>query len=76
MHSFEKSGGSRNYHEMRLSGMLGMGLLISPSLRTFTANIEIWRGSVAMYTSMFWVTFAVILPYFALGETLDFMMLT
>ena len=30
--SFEKGGGSRNSHEMRLSSRPGMGLLISPSL--------------------------------------------
>ena len=48
---------SRNSHEMRLSGMLGMGILTSPSLRTYTANIGIWQGSIPMYASMFWVTF-------------------
>ena len=58
MPSFGKGGGSRNSHEMRLSGMPGMGLLISPSLRTYTANIGIWRGSIPMYASMFWVTLA------------------
>ena len=56
MPSFEKGGGSRNSHEKRLSDMPGMGLLISPSLRTYTANIGIWRGSIPMYASMFWVT--------------------
>ena len=55
--SFGKGEGSRNSHEMRLSGMTGMGLLISPSLRTNTANIGIWQGSIPMYASMFWVTF-------------------
>ena len=58
MPSFGKDGGSRNAHEMRLSGMVGMGLLISPSLRTYTANIGIWRGSIPMYASMFWITLA------------------
>ena len=58
MPSFGKGRGSRNSHEMRLSGMPGMGLLISPSLRTYTANIGIWRGSIPMYASMFWVTLA------------------
>ena len=53
---FGKGGGSHNSHEMRLSGMPGMCLLISPSLRTYTANIGIWRGSIPMYASMFWVT--------------------
>ena len=58
MPSFGKGGGSRYSHEMRLSGMPGMGLLISPSLRTYTVNIGIWRGSILMYASMFWVTLA------------------
>ena len=58
MPSFGKGGGSRNSHEMRASGMPGMGLLISPSLRTYTANIGIWRDSIPMYASMFWVTLA------------------
>ena len=58
MPSFGKGGGSCNSHDMRLSGMSGMGLLISPSLRTYTANIGIWRGSYPMYASMFWVTWA------------------
>ena len=58
MPSFGKFGGSLNSHEMRLSGMPGMGLLISPSLRTYTANIGIWRDSIPMYASMFWVTLA------------------
>ena len=56
MPSFEKGGGSRNSYEMRLSGMPGMVLLISPSLRTYTANIGFWRGSIPMYASIFWVT--------------------
>ena len=55
MPSFAKGGGSRNSHEMRLSGMTDMVLLISRSLRTYTANIGIWRGSISMYHSMFWV---------------------
>ena len=58
MPSFGKGGGSCNSHEMRLSSMPGMGLLICPSIRTYTANIGIWRGSIPMYASMFWVTFA------------------
>ena len=53
---FEKGGGSGNNHEMRLSGMPGMGLLISPSLQTYTANMGIRQGSILMYASMFWVT--------------------
>ena len=55
---FGKGGGSRNSHEMRLSGMPGMSFLISSSLQTYTFNIGIWRGSIPMYASMFWVTLA------------------
>ena len=55
---FGMGTGSRKSHEMRLFGMPGMGLLISPSLQTYTANIGIWRGSIPMYASMFWVTLA------------------
>ena len=58
MPSFGKGGCSRSYHEMRLSGMPGMSLIISPNLRTYTAKIGIWRGSILMYASMFWVTLA------------------
>ena len=58
MPSFGKGGGLRNSHEMRLFGMAGMGILISPSLRAYTTNIGIWRGSIPMYASMFWVTLA------------------
>ena len=54
--SFGKGGGSRNSHEMRLSGMMGMGLLISPSLLNYTANIGILWGLIPMYSSVFWVT--------------------
>ena len=56
MPSFGKGEGSRNSHEMRLSGMPSMGLLRSPSLQTYTANIRIWRGSIPLYASMLWVT--------------------
>ena len=35
MPSFGKGECSRNSHDMRLSGMPGMGLLKSPSLRTY-----------------------------------------
>ena len=58
MTSFEKGGGSRNSHDMRLSDMPGMGLLKSPSIRTYTANIGFLRGSIPMYASMFLVTLA------------------
>ena len=76
MPSFGKGRGSRKSHEMRLSGMLGMGLLISASLQTHTANIGILRGSISMYASMFWVTLAGDSTSFQCGETLNFMMLT
>ena len=56
MPSLGKGEGSRNSHEMRVSDMPGMGLLSSPSLRTYTVNIGILRGSIPMYASMlFWV---------------------
>ena len=58
MPSFGKGGGSHKSNEMRLYRIPGMGLLISPSLRNYTANIRIWRGSIPMYASMFWVTLA------------------
>ena len=58
MPSLGKGGGSRNSHEMRLFGMPGMGLIISPTIRTYTTNIGILRGSFPMYASMFWVTLA------------------
>ena len=58
MTSFGKGGGSRSYNAMILFGMPGMGLPIYPTLRTYTANIGIWRGSIPMYARMFWVTLA------------------
>ena len=58
MPSFGKGGGSHNSHEMRLSGISSMGIIISPSLQTYTANIGIQRGSIPIYASMFWVTLA------------------
>ena len=67
MPSFGKGGGSRKSHEMRQSGMPGMGLLISPSLQTYTVNIGICRGSIPMYASMFWVTLAVDSTSFGVG---------
>ena len=41
---------------MRLCGMPGMGLLISPGFRTYIANKGIWHGSIPMYAIMFLVT--------------------
>ena len=58
MTSFMKGRGTCNSHDMSLSGMPGMGLLIPPSLLRYTANIGIWQGSILMYASMFWVTLA------------------
>ena len=68
---FEKGGVSRNSHEMRVSDMPGMCLLIYPSLRTYTANLGISRGSIRMYASMFWSLWLVIETFFSVGETLD-----
>ena len=77
MPSFGKGGSSHNSHEMRLYGLPGISLVISPSLRTYIANIGIWRGYIPMYASMFWVTLAGDSTFFfGVGETLDFMMLT
>ena len=58
MPSFGEEKDLRNSQEMRLFGMLDLGLLISPSIRTYTTNIVIWQGSIPMYASMFWVTMA------------------
>ena len=58
MPSFGKAGGSRNSHEIRLSVMPGVGLLISPCLWTNTTNIGIWRGSIHMYANIFRVIFS------------------
>ena len=58
MASLGKGEGSRNSHDMRLSVMSGMGLLISLSLRTYAANLGIRWGSIPMYDSMFGVTLA------------------
>ena len=58
MPSFGKDGGSRNSHNMRFSGVPAMGLLTSPSLRTYTTNIGIWRGEIPMYARMLWITLA------------------
>ena len=46
MPSIWKDGGLRNSHKMRLSGIPVMFLLISPSIQTYIANIDIWRGSI------------------------------
>ena len=77
MPSFGKRRGLRNSHEMRLFGMAGMGLLISPSLRTYNTNIEISRGSIFMYAFIFWVTLVCDSTSLPCGAfmTLDFMML-
>ena len=76
MPSFGNGVGSLNFHEMRLSGLPGIGILISPSLRTYTANISIWRGSIPMYASIFLITLSGDSTSFSVGKTLNFMMLT
>ena len=58
MSSFGNGGGSRNSHEMRLSGLPGMSLLTSPSSSNYTTNRGILRDQIPMYASMFWVTLA------------------
>ena len=58
MPSFGKDGGLCNSDEMRLNYFPGMGVLISPSLRTYNANIGIKLSLIPMYASMFWVTLA------------------
>ena len=72
MPSFGKGGGSRTSHEMWQSGILGMGLFICPSVWTYTANIGIWRGSIPMYASMFWVTLAGDSTFFLCGGDTGF----
>ena len=52
--------------------MLGMCLLISSSLSTYTANIGIWRGSIPMYASMFQVILAGDSTSFACGGDAGF----
>ena len=69
--SHTRHAGHRSY-EIRLSGMMSMGLLISHSLRTYTTIIGIWRGSIPMYASMFWVTLAGDSTSFRCGEHTGF----
>ena len=76
MPSFGKGGGSRNSHEMRLSGLPGMGLLISRSLRTYTTNIGSGGVKFLCTLACCGLLWPVIPPLFGVGETLDFMMLT
>ena len=57
---------------MRISGMTGMSLLISPSFWTYTANIGIWQCLITMYPRMFYF----ILAGDSTSYTLDFMMQT
>ena len=76
MPSFGKGGGSHNSHEMILSGMPGIGILICPSVQIDSSNIGIWRGSTPIYTSMFWVTLASDSTSFWYGDTLHMMILT
>ena len=62
-----KGGVSRYSHDMRLSVLPAIGLLIFPSLPTYTSNISIWRGSISMYASIFWVTLVGDSTYFRCG---------
>ena len=55
---FKKGGVSRNTYDIKMSGIPGICLFISPNLLTYVTNIGIWWGSIPMYTSMFWVTLA------------------
>ena len=64
---FQEGGGSCNSHEMRRSGLPRVGIIISPSLRTYIPNIGIWQGSIPMYASMFLVTLAGDLNSFQCG---------
>ena len=52
--------------------MPGMGLVISPSLRTYTANVGILRGSIPMYPSMFLVTLTGDSTYLRCGGDIGF----
>ena len=72
MPSFGKGGGSRNSNEMRLSGLPNLGVLISPSLQTYTTNIGIWQGGIPMYSSMLWVTLASDSTSFQCGADTEF----
>ena len=72
MPSLWKGEGSRNSHGMSLSVLSSMGPHTSLSIWTYTANIEIWRGSIPMYASMFWVTFAGDSTYYRCGKDTGF----
>ena len=67
MPSVGKDGGSRNSYEMRLSGMPGTGILMSPSLRTYNVNIGIWRSSIPITLACFGSLCLVIPPIFGVG---------
>ena len=76
MPSFGKGKGSRKSHDMRLSVLPGMALLISPSLRTYTDNIGIWWVQFPSIQACFGSILPVIPPLFGVGDTLDLMILT
>ena len=61
---------------MRLSGLPGMGLLISPSLQTYTANMGSDGVQFPCTLAKFGSLWQVITPLLGAGVTLDFMMLT
>ena len=67
MPSFGKGRGSCNSHEMRLSGMPGMGLLIYPSIQTYTANIGIWWVQFPCALACFGSLWKEITPFFYVG---------
>ena len=69
---FSEGRGSRNSYEMRLSGLPGMGLFISHSLRTYTANIGISRGSIPCMLPCYWVTLASDSTSFRCGGDIGF----
>ena len=67
MPSFRKGRGSRNSYEMILCGISGMGLLISPSIQTYTTNIGMWWGSIPCTLACFESLWPVIPPMFGVG---------
>ena len=64
---FWEGRSSHNSHEMRLSGIPGMGLLISPSLRTYTANIRSSGVQFPCTLACFGSLCPVIPPIFGVG---------
>ena len=69
--SFEKAKGSRYSHEMRQSGMPGIGILIYPSLWNYTANRDLAVRSISWFTLAIDSTSILCRDY-----TMEFMILT